>query len=102
MDGKCTDLHISMVAKFLPEWKAVASQLGLERQQAADIVDQYHDAEEQRYEALTRWVRREGSQATYRKIYDALCDMGEMEAAEKVAEITRGQIYGGINHSRVS
>ena len=102
MDDKCTDMHISKVAKFLPKWKIIARQLGLERQQVADIDGQYHDAEEKRYEALTRWVRREGSQATYKKLYDVLCDMEEMEAAEKVAEITRGQIYGGINHSRVS
>ena len=67
-------------------------QLGLEKQLVTNIEGQYHDAKEQRYEALTLWVRKE-SQATYRKMYDILCDLEEKEAAEKVAELSRGQYY---------
>ena len=45
---------------------------------------------DQRSEAPIKWVRMTGSQATYRKIYDTLCELEEMVAAEKVKELTTG------------
>ena len=96
MDTKCTDLHISKIAEFLPRWKEVTRQLGLENQRIQDIEEQYVEKIEQRYEALREWVRKEGSQATYRKIYDALCALDVKEAAEKVQEL-RGM--KGMGHT---
>ena len=90
MDTKCTDLHIAKIARLLPMWKNVVELLGLETQLVADIDGRYTDPEEQRSEALTRWVAKEGSKATYKKIYDVLCDLQHKEAAEKVQELTKG------------
>ena len=90
MDKQCTFLHIATMATFLPKWKVVAKLLGLEGQIIRDIEDGYPNGEDQRSEALMKWVGMKGPQATYRKIYDILCDLEEMEAAEKVKELTSG------------
>ena len=67
----------------------MAHQLGLENQQIQDFEDKdkSDDRMEQRSAALRAWVRKEGSQATYRKIYNALCALEEKDAAEKVLEL---------------
>ena len=88
MDRKCTIAHITRIATFLPRWKTVASLLGLENQVIEDIKRHYAVPEERRSEALTRWVARTGSQATYQRIYDALRELDEMEAAEMVKDLT--------------
>lgn len=93
MNNKCADMHLETIATFLPKWKAVARQLGLESRMIADIKGQCRNPMEQSLEALTQWMKKEGSQATYKKIYDALCDLDEKEAAEKVVELTKGQIW---------
>ena len=65
----------------------MARLLGLENQRIQDFEDRYDDEIEQRSAALREWVRKEGSQATYRKIYNALCALEEKDAAEKVLEL---------------
>ena len=92
MDAKCTESHIPKIAEFLPQWKHVVRLLGLEDQRIRDIEEQYDDKIDQRYEALREWVRKKGSKATYKKIYDALCALEENEAAEKVLKLTRGMM----------
>ena len=93
MDKKVTDTHLAEIAKFLPKWKVVAKRLGLEGEMVRDIEDRYRDGEDQRLEALMKWVGKDGPQATYGKIYDVLRDMEEGEAAEKVEELTRGKAF---------
>eukprot|EP00731_Ephydatia_muelleri_P005935 Em0003g183a len=88
MDKKVTDKHLAEIAKFLPKWKVVAKLLGLEGEMVRDIEDRYRDGEDQRLEALMKWVGKDGPQATYGKIYDVLRDIEEGEAAEKVEELT--------------
>ena len=73
----------------------VASVLGLEDEMVKDIEDRYRDGEEQRSEALWKWVRKEGPQATYKKLYDVLQEMEEGEAAEKVKELAQGNVFLG-------
>eukprot|EP00731_Ephydatia_muelleri_P023587 Em0015g1170a len=87
MDQKCTVQHIAKIAKFLPKWNVVATLLGFEQENIRDIIHLYSDSERGRYEMLTRWVEKEGSQATYRKIYDTLLSLEEMEAAQNVLKL---------------
>eukprot|EP00731_Ephydatia_muelleri_P005503 Em0002g1679a len=89
MDKKVTDAHLVKIAKFLPKWKVVSKLLGLEGQIVKDIEDRYRSGEDQRSEALMKWVGKEGGRATYGKLYGVLLEMEEGEAAEKVKELTR-------------
>ena len=91
MDKKVTDAHLVKIAKFLPKWKVVSKLLGLEGQIVKDIEDRYRSGEDQRSEALMKWVGKEGGRATYGKLYGVLLEMEEGEAAEKVKELTRGR-----------
>ena len=91
MDKKVTDVHIFRIASFLPKWKTVLRLLGLEGQIIRDIEGRYYNAEDQRSEALNRWVRMAGPQATYRKICTALFELDEHEAAEQVKTLAGGK-----------
>ena len=87
------DAHLAKIAKSLPRWEVVAKLLGLESQMVKDIEDRYRDeSEDQRLEALMKWIGKEGPQATYGKLYDVLREMGEGEVAEKVKELMRGNL----------
>ena len=85
--------HLAKIAKFLPKWKVVARLLGLEAEIVKDIEDRYRDREDQRSEALMKWIGKEGSQATYGKLYDILLKVDEGETAEMVKELTRGKVF---------
>eukprot|EP00731_Ephydatia_muelleri_P009323 Em0004g1661a len=87
MDKQCTNLHMAKIAAFLPKWKVVTKLLGLEEQIIRDIENRYPNGEDQRLEALMKWVGLKGPQATYRNIYDTLGDLEEMEAAAKVKKL---------------
>ena len=43
-----------------------------------------------------RWVAKTGSQATYQSIYDALCELEDMEAADMVKDLA-GQSHGVLS-----
>lgn len=90
MDKQCTNLHMAKIAAFLPKWKVVTKLLGLEEQIIRDIENRYPNGEDQRLEALMKWVGLKGPQATYRNIYDTLGDLEEMEAAAKVKKLATG------------
>ena len=92
MDQKCTDEHIAKIAKFLPEWKTVAKLLKFEKETIRDIVKESSDDGERRYEMLSRWVVKEGCQATYKKIYDTLLYLDLKEPAEKVLKLIGGKV----------
>ena len=94
MDKKVLDAHLVKIAKFLPKWKVVAKLLGLEGEIVKDIENRYPNGEDQRYEALMKWIEKNGPQATYEKLHNVLQEMEEGEAAEKVKELTRGNVFG--------
>mgnify|MGYP003473335635 FL=1 len=94
MDKIVTGAHLVKIAKFLPKWKVVAKLLGLEGEIVKDIENRYPNGEDQRYEALMKWIEKNGPQATYEKLHNVLLEMEEGEAAEKVKELTRGNVFG--------
>lgn len=57
------------------------------------IEDRYCDGEDQRSEALMKWVGKDGPQATYMKLHNVLLDMEEREAAEMVKKLARGNVF---------
>lgn len=87
MDTKLSDLHIAKIATFLPKWKHVAGQLGVGSEIIKDIEVRYPNPEDQRSEALKKWVGQDGSQATYKKLRDVLCELDEKNAAEEVEKL---------------
>ena len=44
-----------------------------------DIEDRYRDGEDQRLEALMKWVGRFGPPATYGKVYDVLDELEKVK-----------------------
>lgn len=95
MDKKVTDAHVTKIAALLSRWNVAAKLhvLGLDDEIAKDIEDRYRNGEDQRSEALMKWVRKQSPQATYGILYDVLQEMEEADAAEMVMKLTKGNYF---------
>ena len=87
MEEKCSVAILCKIAKFLPKWRSVARLFGLDEQIIRDIEEKYHQQEDQREEMLVKWVNTQGNMASCKKIYDALVELEEKEAAEKISSM---------------
>ena len=66
-------------------WKDLARCLGLEEPDITAIHDQNQKSKERALKMLLQWRASYGPGATYRVLYDALCDecVGQTELAQK-------------------
>ena len=87
MEEKCSIEVLCKIAKFLPKWRFVARLFRLDEQIIRDIEEKYPQQEDQRMEMLVKWVNMQGNMASCKKIYDALLELEEKEAAEKISSI---------------
>ena len=85
-DGVPRDKDLRLLSRKLVEcWKDLARCLGLEEPDITAISDQNQKVKERALKMLLQWRANCGSGATYRALYDALCDelVGQTELAQK-------------------
>lgn len=86
--SQVTDEHIAVIAECLINWKRLAPYLGLTEADERTIGEDYRgDFELQKREALRKWKRKCGSEATYSRLVQILCGTGCVDLAEKVKEV---------------
>ena len=85
--SQVTDEHIAVIAECLIDWKRLAPYLGLTEADEKAISEDYRGSFElQKREALRKWKRKCGSEATYRQLIQILCANGCVDLADKVKE----------------
>ena len=84
--AQIADDHILDIARNLPEWQIVARKLGFGTQDIADI-ERNNEKPGARTVFLRKWIEKDGTNATYAKLYKALKEMNEHGAADCVYEI---------------
>ena len=91
MDSVISDEHIAQVALFLPRWEDVAGQLCIGRLETDHIrAEPGTTIQTKNLRVLQSWKARWYHQATYRKLYEILCILGEAESADEVLRIIQG------------
>ena len=86
---KIRDADIDRVAGELPDWQIVMYNLGFGSQNITDIETDHRDKASQRIAFLSKWIARDGSEATYKKLCDALISLNRKGAAERISNIAQ-------------
>ena len=84
--GVPTDKDLQLLSMKLGEyWKYLAQALGFEESEITAFSKQNEELREKAYKMLLRWRAKYGSGATFKILYDALCDerVDQMELAQK-------------------
>ena len=76
---ECSPDIMLMIAKELSEWNLVGRYLGIPEQDLAAIGRQYDTEAQKKIATFDVWHRREGSNATYLRLVDALYQYGQKE-----------------------
>ena len=88
--GKIQDADIARIAGDMPQWQTVADNLGFGQQDIEDIENNNKGAPaDQRKSFLRKWIRRDGSAATYEKLSKVLEILKEKGAAERIRKIAK-------------
>jgi hypothetical protein len=83
-----TDIHLECISRTCcKQWKSLPSHLGLEDIVAEDIDKSQKTEREKRHEFLRQWKSTKGSEATYKRLIDALLQIRCKQDAEKVQEM---------------
>ena len=85
-DGVPTDRDLQLLSRNLVDcWKDLARCLGLKEPDITAIHDENQKLKERALKMLLQWRANYGPGATYRVLYDALCDecVGQKELAQK-------------------
>ena len=75
---------IPAVASNLPDWELVAKELGFGEQEITEMKDKRISKVEETKRFLRRWTSRDGSKATYTKLYEVLISLHQQGAAEEI------------------
>lgn len=75
----------SLADQISKDWRRLGRLLLGSKFEAAldDIDEQYKSYYEKIYQMLLKWKRTKGSGALFRDLYDALCEVGRTDLAEK-------------------
>eukprot|EP00731_Ephydatia_muelleri_P016660 Em0009g1084a len=94
LSGKIQDADIARIAEELPQWQIVARYLDMDIE---DIENNNRAPADQRKSFLRKWIRRDGSAATYEWLSKVLKMLGEEGAADKICGIKRTERIGEEN-----
>ena len=78
----CSEKFLKTFAKRLQDLKKLASYFSLHEWNIEEIVCNYPDEDDQKYQALLCWKRVEGSTATYYNLLESLILHGEVDEIE--------------------
>ena len=87
--GKIQDADIARIAGELPLWQIVAKYFSMGPMVIEEIETNNGRPADQRMEFLRKWIKRDGSAATYEKLSEAMEKLGHQGAAERIREIAQ-------------
>ena len=72
-EGTPSDDDLERLSQKIPEhWKQLGRRLKIEEARLTGFHKQYEEYSEKAYQMLLHWKRKEGSDATYQVLHDAL------------------------------
>ena len=86
-DNKINDIDIQSIAENLTDWQTVAKKLRFGPVLIEDFEDKNKGTINQAKAFLRKWIVRDGSGATYKKLHDVLMELKNQGAAEAILGI---------------
>ena len=83
----CSEKFLKTFAKSLQELKKLASYFSIHEWNIEEIVCNYLDEDDQKYQALLCWKRAEGSTATYYNLLECLILRGRVDEIEALLQM---------------
>ena len=88
LSERVSDAHLEDIARSCCSgWRSLPSRLEMRKIVVEDIDRLQVSEEEKRLEFFKRWKREKGSEATYKKLIDALVEINCREDAEEVQHL---------------
>ena len=78
----CSEQFLKTFSKHLQDWKKLAPYFGIHEWKTEELVYNYPDENDQKYEALMCWKKVEGSTATYNNLLESLILHGNFDEVE--------------------
>lgn len=98
LDQEIPDDHLRKIAQYL-DWRAAAPHLGLAEPEIEALLQADQSEREKRMNTLLNWRGRLGSQATYRRLVEALLSAVRADHAEEVCWLLNnddGMLYASV------
>ena len=86
LNDDCSEEFLKRFAKDLQDLKKLASYFSIYERDIEELVSNYPDEDEQKYQALLCWKRVEGSTATYYNLLESLILHGKVEEVEALLQ----------------
>ena len=86
LNDNCSEEFLKKFAKNLQDVKKLASYFSLHDWNVEEIICNYPDEDDQKYQALLCWKRAEGSTATYYNLLETLLLHGKVEEVEALLQ----------------
>ena len=86
LNDDCSEEFLKSFAKDLQDWRKLASYFSIHEWNIEEIVCNYPDENDQKYQALLCWKRAEGSTATYYNLLESLTLHGKVEEVEALLQ----------------
>ena len=87
-DNKIDDIDIQSIAENLTDWQAVAKKLRFGPVVIQKIEDKNREINQAKA-FLRKWIARDGSGATYKKLHDVLMELKNQGSAEAILGIAK-------------
>ena len=78
---------ITRIAGILENWEIVALTLGFKEVDITEIQKNHNAKKDRNSEFLRKWIIKDGTKATYERLYTTLIDLREQGQAESTVEI---------------
>ncbi len=88
-DHTITDDHLNVIATLIKEWTLLIPFLELSEQDVSVVASSSQDPTTRAVNALLRWKRRSGAQATYANLVDIFVRSSNTELAARVTELAK-------------
>ena len=90
LDAKISDIDIAEIAKKIVDWKDLSPYLGLNAAEIKEVKESDSNFLQQKCEALRRWRKKKGDDATYREFIAVATKTCNKELADYVKSLTVG------------
>ena len=102
LDKCCSSGHIAKISEHIENWEELAPYFGLTEAEEQEIqANNIHQYKVQRRKMVWKWVRKQGSKATYGKLKKVFEEVDESSLVSRVDELLQ-DAYSQAHHSIVN